>query len=153
MTQADIRQLVRDRLSGCPDVHFDDGPDWIKVPPSDPSGFEVGVWADPKGYTVAFDGWHEELSSAQDALDCIAFGLSQSCRLAVALRGNYATTWTVEALEDDTWTPLSVTGLFMQPFWRRVRIEYRSNRLFDVRTPAEVARFRQIVGRGHDSGQ
>jgi hypothetical protein len=41
----------------------------------------------------------------------------------------YATTLTVEALEDATWTPLSVTGLFLQPFWRRVRIEYRSNRL------------------------
>ena len=147
--KVDIRQQVRDRLSGCPDVHFDDGPDWIKVPPSDPSGFEVGVWTGRTGYTVWFDGWHEELRSDQDAVDCVVFGLSPSCRLAVALRGSYPTTWTVEALEDDTWTPLSVTGLFLQPFWRRVRIEYRSNRLFEVRTPEEVARFRQIVLRSY----
>lgn len=148
MTKIDIRQQVRDRLSGCPDVRFAEGPDWIKVPPADPSGFEVGVWTGRAGYTVAFDGWHEDLSSEQDVLDCVVFGLSRSCRLAVALRGSYPTTWTVEALEDDTWTPVGVTGLQQQPFWLRVRIEYRSNRLFDIRTPAEVARFREILDRG-----
>ena len=147
MTKVDIRQQVRDRLSRCPDVHFVEGPDGIKVRPSDPSGFEVGVWTARGGYTVYFDGWHEEFTSEEEVLECVAFGLSQSCRLAVALRGSYATTWTVEALEDDTWTPLSVTGLFLQPFWRRVHVEYRSNRLFDLRTPEEVARFRQVVGR------
>jgi hypothetical protein len=105
-----------------------------------------GVWTARGGHTVFFEGWHEEFTSEQDVLECVVFGLSQSCRLAVALRGSYPTTWTVEALEDDTWTPLSVTGLFMQPFWRRVRIEYRSNRLFDVRTPDDVAKFRQLIG-------
>ncbi len=151
MTTFDIRQRVRERLAGQSGVRFQEGPDWIKIQPADPSGFDVAVYTTPAGFTIAFDGWHEELTSERDALDCVVFGLSQSCRLAVALRGTYPTTWTVEALEDDIWTPLSVTGLLLQPFWRRVQIDYRANRIFDVLGPEEVAKFRRIATRAYPS--
>jgi hypothetical protein len=32
------------------------------------------------GYTVYFEGWPEEFTSEDEALDCFAFGLSPKCR-------------------------------------------------------------------------
>ena len=64
-------------------------------------------------------------------LDCFAFGLSSSCRLAVIYRGDMPVKWTVESLEDGRWTADSTTGLLFQPFWRPARLVHLQNSLFD----------------------
>ena len=89
----------------------------------------MGFRSTSTGFTVNFEGWHEEFTSEDEALNCFAFGLSPNCRLAVVLRGNTEKKWVVESLKDGKWTPDSETGLLLQPFWRSARIEYRQNNL------------------------
>ena len=122
-------ERIKGKLSAHPEMRYSEGPNEIDVKPPDSSGFSVGFRITPTGFTVNFEGWHEEFTSEDEALDCFAFGLSPNCRLAVVLRGNTETKWVVESLEDGNWTPDSETGLFFQPFWRWARIEYRQNNL------------------------
>lgn len=129
-------ERIRARLSAYPEVNYSEGPNEIDVKPSASSGFAVGFRITPQGFTVNFEGWHEEFTDEDEALNCFAFGLSQDCRLAVVLRGNTETKWTVERLEDGTWTADSETGLLFQPFWRSARIEYRQNKLFGRGDPS-----------------
>ena len=70
---------------------------------------------------------HEVFDQEAEALACFAFGLSDRCRLATTYRGRFPVQWTVESREGDAWRPDSTTGLLFVPFWRRKRIEYRSN--------------------------
>ena len=120
---------IKAKLSAHPAVRYSERADGIDVHPRDASGFTVGLLITSSGFTVNFDGWHEEFDSEQEALDCFAFGLSPNCRLAVVLRGDTVTKWVVEGLENGVWTADSETGLLFQPFWRSARIEYRQNRV------------------------
>ena len=126
---------IKAMLSAYPEIKYSEGPSGLEVRPSDNFGFSVGVRIKPTGFTVNFDGWHEEFTSEDEALACFAFGLSPSCRLAVVLRGNTETKWVVESLKDGKWTPDSETGLLLQPFWRSARIEYRQNNLLGPGEP------------------
>lgn len=122
-------EKIKAKLAKYPGVRYSETPDKIEVHPTDDSGFTVGLVASRSGYTVYFDGWHEEFTSEDDALNCFAFGLSPACRLGVVLRGDTATKWIVEGLQDGQWTQDSVTGVLLQPFWRRSRVVYRQNSL------------------------
>jgi hypothetical protein len=125
-------QKIKTKLTAYPDVQYSESADGIEVHPSDQSGFTVGLRITPSGFTVNFDGWHEEFTSEDEALACFAFGLSTKCRLAVVFRGDTATKWVVEGLENGVWTPDSETGLLLQPFWRSPRVEYRQNRVLNA---------------------
>ena len=122
-------EKIKAKLSAYPDVRYSEHPNQIEVHPRDQSGFTVGLQITPAGFTVHFEGWHEEFTSEEEALDCFAFGLSPKCRLAVVLRGNTPTKWVVEWFEDGDWTPDSETGLLLQPFWRSARVTYLQNRV------------------------
>lgn len=37
---------------------------------------------------MSFEGWHEAFEQEEEALECVAFGLSAACRLRVDYRGN-----------------------------------------------------------------
>jgi hypothetical protein len=125
-------EKVKAKLSAYPEIRYSEGPDLIEVHPRDPSGFTVGLIIGRRGFTVYFDGWHEEFTSEDEALDCFAFGLSPKCRLAVVVRGDTETRWVVEGFENGAWTPDSETALLLQPFWRSARVEYRQNRVLDT---------------------
>jgi hypothetical protein len=126
-------EKIKAKLSAYPDVRYSESADQIEVHPRDPSGFTVGLRITPPGgFTVHFEGWHEEFTSEDEALDCFAFGLSPKCRLAMAFRGDTQIKWVVEAFENGRWTPDSETGLFLQPFWRSARVEYRQNRVLEA---------------------
>ena len=128
-------QKIKTKLSAYPDVQYSESADAIEVHPRDQSGFTVGLRITPSGFIVNFEGWHEEFTSEDEALDCFAFGLSPKCRLVVVLCGDTETKWVVEGFENDAWTPDSETGLLLQPFWRSARVEYRQNRVLDARDP------------------
>jgi hypothetical protein len=97
----------------------------IDAPSSD--GFAVCLRAAPNDYVVHFEGWHEHFSSADEALECIAFAYSGKCRLAITYRGRTPVKWVLESLEDDNWVADSEVGHFLIPFWRRPRVVYRQN--------------------------
>ena len=120
-------ERIRTELSRYPGIRFDARPDRIEVHPANSAGFIVGLHVHARGFTVYFEGWHEEFISEDDAVKCFMFGLSSRCRLAVVLRGQFPVKWTVEHFEDGRWMSDSETGLLFQPFWRRRRIEYRQN--------------------------
>lgn len=128
----DAIEKIRAKLAGYAGVQYLEEPDKIEVRPADETGFAVGLVVAPAGFTVYFDGWHEEFASEKEALECFAFGLSSACRLAVVFRGDRPAKWTVESLNDGQWTPDSTTGLLLQPFWRSSRVVYRRNRLLDA---------------------
>jgi len=78
---------VKERLRRHPAVRYEMGESHITIHPSDGDGFRVSLSTSPEGYTVSFDGWHEEFASEAEALNCLAFGLSPGCRLRVEYRG------------------------------------------------------------------
>jgi hypothetical protein len=125
-------QKIKTKLSAYRDVQYSESADGIEVHPRNQSGFTVGLCITPSGFTVNFDGWHEEFTSEDEALDCFAFGLSPKCRLAIVFRGDTETKWVVEGLENGAWTPDSETGLLLQPFWRSARVEYRQNHVLNT---------------------
>jgi len=112
------------------------GPRHIRVPATDPSGFEVRILQMGHGsYVVWFDGWHEEFDDCSEAVRCFAFGLSSNCRLKVLLKGGMRYRWTVERKTDEQWIEDSTTGLLLFPFWRRTTVTYLANRAGDLGLP------------------
>ena len=67
-------QKIKAKLSAYPDVRYSESADGIEVHPRDQSGFTVGLRMTPSGFTVNFEGWHEEFTSEDEALDCFALG-------------------------------------------------------------------------------
>ena len=123
----DLISRVEAKLAKYPEVRYTATPSSIRIEALDGSGFEVSLEVRPGVFVVHFDGWHEEFTSADDALNCLAFGLSDSCRLAVTYRGAMPTKWVLESRQGENWSPNSETGLLIFPFWRRSRVVYKRN--------------------------
>lgn len=122
---------IKARLTKYSEVAFRETSDSIEVLPRDESGFTVGLYVAEREAVVHFDGWHEHFSSAEDALECFAFGLSSACRLRVECRGMTAVKWTVESLDEGAWVEDGTTGLLLTPFWRSRSVLYKQNHLID----------------------
>ena len=102
----------------------------------DSTGFPVElIVRGPAHWTVYFAGWHEEFASENEALSCVAFGLSEECRLRVEKRGQLPVKWAVEARKNGAWTMDSEVGLFHPFFWRARAVEYHTNHIFPTRFP------------------
>ena len=106
----------------------------ITIFPTNDAGFIVGLEETDSGYTVSFEGWHEIFKGAEEALNCMAFGLSESCRLKITLRGSTPQKWEVEAKENNAWVTDSETGLLIFPFWRKAVVIYKQNNLLNEKT-------------------
>jgi hypothetical protein len=112
-------------------VTFHATSDSLTVPPAASDGFAVTLRVlGPRRFVVSYDGWSETFRRAEDAGDCFEFGLSDSCRLRVTLRGQSAVAWQIEKYEYGLWVPGRVVRRRLAPFWRRRRIERRQNRVF-----------------------
>jgi hypothetical protein len=97
----------------------------ISVEPE--NGFTVWVTENDSSWTVGFEGWHEEFSDPEEALNCFAWGLSNDCRLEVTYRGGKPHKWVAQNLDNGQWVNSSTTGLIFFPFWRRAKIIYKKN--------------------------
>jgi hypothetical protein len=120
---------IVEKLKKYPELSFKLEANTIAVEPTSPDGFAVWLSERDGGYTVSFDGWHEEFESEEAALNCFAFGLSDKCRLKIEYRGDFPYRWSVEGANGDGWVTDSTTGLLFFPFWRRLRTVYRQNRV------------------------
>ena len=125
----DPLEEIRTRLAKYPDVRLVESSNSIEVQPVDDSGFPVTFYSTSAGYAVHFAGWHDEFTSAHDALDRFAFGLSEECRLRVVYHGATATKWIVESHANGAWIADSESGLLLVPFWERRREVLLQNRL------------------------
>ncbi len=125
----DVIEEIVAKLQTDPHVEFKRQSNSITIHPPNEDGFSITLLIDDC-YEVNFEGWHEEFTDPQEALDCIAFGLSPKCRLKVSSRGDYDHRWTLEFAADDGWTEESTTGLLFYPFWRKPSERYLQNQLF-----------------------
>ena len=125
----DAFEMVRRKLQKYPSVRFEQTADSIRIFPPEPNGFAAALYRVENTFTVHFEGWHEEFTDAEEALDCLAFGLSDDCRLKVESRGGVAYRWTAEYRTDDGWVEESTTGLVFCPFWRRREVRFLQNSL------------------------
>jgi hypothetical protein len=126
---------IKTRLRKYPDAKYESTASSITVLPSSDGGFTVTLDIGPGGYTVSFNGWHEDFEDAAAALDCFAFGLSDQCRLKEYRRGNSAYRWVVESKQNGQWVADSETGLFIFPLWKRGGVVYLQNNLIAADKP------------------
>ena len=112
-----------------PHIQFRENEDSIEILPELSEGFRVELKRNKNGYTVYFDGWHESFENQDEAIDCVGFGLSNSCRLQITMRGSQHHKWVLESNRDGEWVQDSQTGLLFYPFWRQKSIVYKQNQL------------------------
>ena len=122
-------EQIKERLRKYPEVKYEADASSIVVLPASSDGFAVGLDVNGSQFTVSFNGWHEDFTTEEEALECFAFGLSDECRLREHRRGNFPYRWAVESKQDGEWVTDSETGLAFFPFWRRTEVVYLRNQL------------------------
>jgi len=126
---------IKERLKKYPQLKYQIEDKTISIDSKSSKGFTVWLTENNPGFTVGFDGWHEEFEHEDEALKCFAFGLSDECRLKVAIRGSKPYSWTVESRDGDQWKEDSKTGLIFVPFWKTKSVEYLSNSIIKSSEP------------------
>ena len=58
----------KEKLQKYPHVRYKTDKRALSVPPSNPNGFTVMLAVSGNGYTVSFNGWHEEFEDEDEAL-------------------------------------------------------------------------------------
>jgi len=125
-----IEEVIK-KLEKYPHIKYEDNIGSIAIYPENESGFIIELEEYNSGYTVSFEGWHETFESKNEALNCVAFGLSESCRLKITKRGAAQQKWEVESKENNAWVTDSETGLVFFPFWRKAVVIYKQNSLLE----------------------
>ena len=127
--RSDITLIARARrkLARWPDLAYEATHDSLHIPAPQQEGFDIRLHGRGTRHTVRFDGWVRTFDRDDDALDCLELGLSDSCRLAVTLRGSTPVSWLLEVREYGLWVPHRRTRRRLVPFWRAPRVEYRQN--------------------------
>jgi hypothetical protein len=120
--------VIRKQLHDHPGVTLEEDHKFICVKPRNDQGFNVSLQDEGMHFTVTYgEGWHDHFNSAQDALNCFYFGLSNNCRLKTVLAGDFPYKWTVEYNEGNEWLEDSSTNLIFFPFWRTRHHIYQQN--------------------------
>lgn len=122
-------ERIREKLKKYPSVLPKVNGSHLEVIPQSDSGFTVWAHEADSSFTVGFEGWHEEFSNPDEALNCFAFGLSNSCRLRIFGRGGKDYKWQVFHQTDGKWMIESETGLLFFPFWRQMETRELQNAL------------------------
>ena len=125
-----IIQVIKEKLKKYPQLPAKEGNNSLSVTPE--NGFTVWVTDHGNSYTVGFEGWHEEFSNFDEALNCFAWGLSSECRLMVIKRGSTVYKWVAQSLENGKWVNVSTTCLLFYPLWRRKNISYKQNTVLRI---------------------
>ncbi len=134
-------EKIESKLQRWPSLRHSIDGNTITVESDAADSFAVWLTENQSGFTVGFDGWHEEFEKEDEALETFAFGLSDDCRLKVIRRGNMDCAWIVQGKGDDgEWRGDSTTGLLLTPFWRRRNIVYRQNRIITESEQEEADR-------------
>ena len=104
----------------------------ITVPAVSDEGFAVRLrMVHDRQYVVSYDDWQHTFDRSEDAYDCFEYGLSDSCRLKITLRGDEPIRWHVEKWEYGMWVPGHHPRKRRSlAFWRPARIVYRQNHVF-----------------------
>jgi hypothetical protein len=90
--------------------------DGCEVDPPNDGGFKIGLYQHHGHWVVGFGegGMHEEFSDPTDALEFVAFGLSDRCRLREIV-APFLRRSRVERRDDDGWTLVYEVGTLWWP--------------------------------------
>jgi hypothetical protein len=110
---------IKEKLQKYPHVTYTTTESFLEIPAQSPTGFRVWIQERLGGCTVGFEGWHEEFTDEEEALNCFAFGLSEDCRLRVFRCRGTDYKWQVLHHVDGRWVTDSETGMFVFTFWLR----------------------------------
>jgi hypothetical protein len=98
-----------------------------------PDGFSVWITKEEDEWAVGFgDGWHDHLETEAEAVSCCLRAISGQVREVTKFRGTFPCNWSAQLQLNGQWQTISTTGLFLSPFWRRTRIEFRQNPVLDL---------------------
>jgi hypothetical protein len=88
-----------------------------------------------EGYSVCYNGSHEEFAERPSAILAFGFGLSTLCRLREFTRGGEPYRWIVDMWDCVRWKPdweiIRFSAAFWQ-FWRPAAVRCLQNRLIDL---------------------
>src|SRR5512144_2707090 len=124
-----ILARARRKLSRYPGLRCRFGRLSLAIEAPSPDGFPIHLHVRPRSFSVSLGGWRRRFDRDDDALECVEFGLSSSCRLMVEYRGSIACAWTVEARQYGVWQRHHRTARWLSPFWLKPRVVYRQNRV------------------------
>jgi hypothetical protein len=122
---------ILEKLQKYPDIRYQYLDRSLTIYACNSTGFDISVIESEDQIIVSFAGWHEHfpITEGESALNCVAFGLSEDCRLEVRQRSNVSYKWLLQRREGDEWKTDSQTGKWFFPFWRKRKITYLQNRL------------------------
>lgn len=125
-----IKKVI-DKLANYPTAKYNYTNNELTIEPANEKGFAITIGVNNQEIIVSADFWHEhfENTDEEQALNCIAFLLSDACRLKVEYKGEKPKTWTLGSFQNGQWIGDSTTGLFNFNFWQPTRVEYFQNQL------------------------
>ena len=125
-----VIEEIKARLGEYPEVGYVEEETSLRILPADDDGIAIMVLQLGHVVTVVYgDGWNEQFTDLDEAVQCIVFGLSDNCRLKTTYRGTAPYRWVVEQLDDGEWAEDMTTAHFYLAFWRPKNVVYRQNRM------------------------
>ena len=112
-----------EKLQRHPELAYSETPCGVRIAPPSSSGFAVELRSDDNEWTVFLGnaGFHQGFTSAEQALNFIAWCYSGTARVREVWRGSLPQKVFLEGREDGDWRSVSETGFFLVPFWRERR--------------------------------
>jgi hypothetical protein len=122
---------IKERVKKYPNLQIVEGPGSITIKAESEDGFDVSFEEKKDEYIVYFEGWHEHFKKAEieNALNCFALGLSDSCRIKEFSKKGKPYRWDLEYLKNGKWYSDSTMGLFKFGFRIKPEIRYFQNKL------------------------
>jgi hypothetical protein len=119
----DARIALVAKLAQHPELAYSEALGCVRIEPPSPDGFAVELRSDDHKWAVFLGdaGFHESFTSAEEALNFIAWCYSGAARIREVWRGASPQKVALEAHENGEWRLVSETGFMFVPFWRERR--------------------------------
>ena len=122
-------EKLEQKLKKYPHVSYAVEGNSLTIRPVTEDGFLIPLTQEPDEFTVSFGNWHGHFDTEEEALNYIAFGLSDSCRLREIRRGGKPYKWIVEYKDGGVWHTDYITGWPSFRFWHKKEEVVYQNRV------------------------
>jgi len=119
----------RERLQSYPELVWREDGGVLEIDAPHVGGFPLSISDFGDEYIVTLGDWHEHFETAEDACECLIFGLIGPCRLETVFRGTLPIKTTLQHLTPDGWVNNGTICLLIFPFWKKRRVVYYTNQI------------------------
>ncbi|MFN4151466.1 MAG: hypothetical protein ACK4IX_11020 [Candidatus Sericytochromatia bacterium] len=124
---------IKEKISSFKDLKIiEENDKSITLKPEHDKSFPITLIIEGNKYLVHFKGWNSTLDTEEEALDLLAFGLSDDCRLQVVFAGKIECKWILEVKENNKWVKSGEEKIALIPFWQKKKVEYFQNKIIKV---------------------